>query len=171
MNPNVQPIQGALSQVQNTEPMASPSPVVQTLKKRMQAYEDTAPDQSTISQAMGILNDKSTIGQVGKAIQTPNYAGYCLKWVDDQQGSTNRLPTAYADYQSKAQAGNMNDSDNPPVGARVYFAPDQSNKNMGHVGISQGNGKFTSATDNGIKTFSLQDWEKYTGQKFLGWSK
>lgn len=29
---------------------------------------------------------------------------------------------------------------------------------------------FTSATDNGIKTFAIKDWEKYTGQKFIGFS-
>lgn len=130
---------------------------------------------AAISQAMGVLSSRDTkdpMGQIGQSIATPNYAGYCLQWVDDQQGNKNRQPTAYADYQTHLNNNDINtSSDNIPKGARVYFSPDSSNGNMGHVGISNGDGTFTSATDNGVKTYNLNDWEKYTGQQYLGFAQ
>lgn len=141
-------------------------------RKRTQTIDLPSDQQAAVTQAVGMLSkDKDPISQIGKAIQTPNYAGYCLKWVDDQTGNKNRLPTAYADYQANAQQGNINTStDNIPKGARVYFSPNDSNGQMGHIGISNGDNTFTSATDNGIKTFNISDWQKLTGQSVLGWS-
>ena len=169
-------------QTQAVQTLANPTPLdqgnqifqkilAQNRQLAEQASQPQGSQQAAISQAMGKLSSKDPMGAVGKAIATPNYAGYCLQWVDDQQGNKNRQPTAYADYQANAQQGNINQSsDNIPKGARVYFSPDQSNGNMGHVGISNGDGTFTSATDNGVQTFSLADWEKYTGQKYLGYA-
>ena len=141
-------------------------------KKKQQDLMNTPP--SAISQAVATLNPNSTDpqAQIGKAIATPAYAGKCLRWVDDQQGNQNRQPTAIADYQTRAQAGQISNSTKIPDGARTYFSADQSNGNMGHVGIYNAKSDtFTSATDNGIKSFSIPQWEKYTGQQLLGWSK
>lgn len=100
------------------------------------------------------------------------YSGLCLKWVDDQLGNTNRQPTAYADYLERKNKGLIiNSLKNIPDGARVYFAPSPSNKNLGHIGIYNAKTKtFTSATENGIETYTIDGWEKLTNQKFLGWS-
>lgn len=180
------PIQQALQQQgQNPQPNQT-NPTDQVFQNTLtkirqnlsQAGQDQSQDQPTtpdnqqaaISQALGQLNDKSISGQVGKAIQTPNYAGYCLAWVDDQQGNANRQPTAIADYQVNASQNNIKTSMDAPKGARVYFNADQSNANMGHVGIANGDGTFTSATDNGIQTFDIPAWEKYSGQQYLGYA-
>lgn len=143
--------------------------------KLMQDYQNQSFPVAQISQAAATLkpNNKDTMTQIGKAIATPDYAysGLCLKWVDDQQGNANRQPTAYADYQTHAQEGDIiASSKDIPKGSRVYFAPDASNGDAGHVGIANGDGTFTSATDNGIKTFSLKDWQNYTGQQFIGYA-
>ena len=181
MNPQQLALQKLQQQGQNPQSNQVPQDQVfqNTLAKIRQSVSQIGqepqqlPDsnnQASISQAMATLKDTSTIGQVGKAIATPNYAGYCLQWVDDQQGNTNRQPTAIADYQVNAQANNINSSLDAPKGARVYFNADASNGNMGHVGISNGDGTFTSATDNGVQTFDIPDWEKYSGQQYLGYA-
>lgn len=142
-------------------------------QQKQQQQQTEAFNMADLSRAMAILNPNSNSPQVniGKAIKTPAYAGLCLQYVDDKQGNPNRLPTAYADYEARAQAGLINQSEkNIPSGARVYFAPDDSNGGAGHVGIANSNNTFTSATDNGIKTFSIADWEKYTNQRFIGWA-
>ena len=124
-----------------------------------------------ISQAMSQVAPSSPAGKVGKAIATPAYAGMCLAWVDDQQGNkTSRQTSAYNDYLANAQQGKVSTSNKIPSGARVYFSPDASNNGDGHVGIANGDGSFTSATDNGIKTFSIKEWEKYSGQSMIGWA-
>lgn len=183
MDNSMQPLQLAIKQIQNPSVSANPDTTLPGISQALLAKQQAGIQQANvlpqnykpadIAQAIAKVDptNKQPIAQIGKAIQTPNYAGYCLKWVDDQQGNTNRLPTAFADYQSKAAEGNINTSNNVPKGSRVYFSPDSSNGDMGHIGISNGDGTFTSATDNGIKTFSIKDWQKITGQSFLGWAK
>ncbi len=176
------PAQQALQQNQGQQPQ--PPGITDILKQRVAQDNQTLDAQpenpsSAASNAMSILNPQGNLkdgeankmSQFGQSIKTPAYAGYCLQYVDDQTGNSNRQPTAYADYQVKSQNGQISNSNNVPDGARVYFAPDASNGNMGHVGLANKNGTFTSATDNGVKTYSISDWEKYTGQKFIGWSK
>ena len=169
------PIQQALQTAQinpTTQMQQSIQTTLQRIRQNM-SNNQTDSSLSAVTKAIATLSPQSTdtTTQVGKAIQSPNYAGYCLKWVDDQTGKSNRQPTAYADYQTNVQAGNINTSTSDiPKGARVYFAPDSSNGGMGHVGLSNGDGTFTSATDNGIQTFGLSDWEKYAGQKYLGYA-
>ena len=133
-----------------------------------QMSESYSPAQ--ISQAMAQVAPNSPAGKVGAAIATPNYAGLCLQWVDDKQGNTQRQPSAIMDFQANAQSGKISTSNKIPSGARVYFAPDDSNGQNGHVGIAGPDNTFTSATDNGIKTFGIKEWEKYTGQKYIGYS-
>jgi hypothetical protein len=138
-----------------------------------QGQQNDSNNQGAISQALSTLNPngKDTPTQVGKAIQTPNYAGYCLQWADDKLGNPNRQPTAIADYKAQVNAGNINTSmDNIPKDAKVYWDADATNGNMGHVGLSNGNSTFTAATDNGIQTFTPEEWSQYSGQKFIGWS-
>ncbi len=172
------PIQSAMQQLSTPQLTDSNQVAInQAIKKK--TIDPTLSQQlaqgynpSAISQAIASLspNSDSPSAQIGKAIQTPAYAGLCLKWVDDQQGNTTRYPTAYADFQAHAKAGDIQTSDKIPSGARIYFSPNESNGNMGHVGIYEGNGKFISATDNGVKTFPIKDWENMTGQMYLGFT-
>lgn len=177
-------LQQASQQLQGQQPPFSSQDTLEAtnaavLKKRQQQMQDfltSTPDpnqQAALTKAVAQINPnkKDTVTKVGKAIQTPSYAGYCLQWVDDQQGNnTQRQPTAFADFQANLNAGNIKNSNKVPDGARVYFSPNQSNGNLGHVGISNGDGTFTSATDSGIKTFKIADWEKLTGQQMIGWA-
>lgn len=151
----------------------------QKINAKTQQQKNDFENADTISKAMAVLSpnanmkdgEANTMSKIGQSIATPAYAGYCLQYVDDKTGNTNRQPTAIADYQVRAQSGQVKTTGTPPPGARVYFAPDASNGNMGHVGLANKDGTFTSATDNGVKTYSLADWQKYTGQKFIGWAK
>src|ERR1035437_639861 len=179
MDPNAQtaqpdPTQPTLPTPQDTLAATNSALIKKKQKATQDANNSYSPAQ--LSQAMAQIAPNSPAGEVGKAIATPAYAGECLRWVDDKQGNTSRQPAAIADFQANAQAGNISTSDKIPSGARVYFAPDASNatpdypNGAGHVGISNGDGSFTSATDNGIKTFALKEWSKYSGQRFIGWS-
>ena len=164
-----QPVQGAVEQLAQTEQQG----VAQNDLKRkalMQQFEQAPNQQSAISQALGQLGDKSTAGKIGGALNTNNYSGLCLKWVDDQTGNSARQPTAFADYQQNAASGNIKTSGTPPKGARIYFAPTPDNT-AGHIMLSNGDGTGTGATTSqGIKTFNIKSWENYAGQQYIGWA-
>lgn len=163
-------INGIAGQQNNAGNQVTAMPSIQPMQ--LQPPPQNASSQNPLINALNQLlgGNNSTQGQIGKATATSNYAGYCLQWVDDQQGNKNRQPTAYADYQANQAAGNIQTQGIPPAGARVYFAPNSTNGNMGHVGISDGGGSFTSATDNGIQTFNINDWDQYAGQQYIGFS-
>lgn len=171
--PNPQQAQSAIDSLQQkSKQIATIEDAIK--KKNEQAWLSMPNQQGSISQALAQLNPQGsdTQTEVGKAIKTPAYAGYCLQYVDDRTGNTNRQPNAFADYQVNAKQGNIQTSDNNiKFGARVYFAPDATNDKMGHVGLMNSDGTFTAATDNGIKSFTIPDWERYSGQKFIGATK
>jgi len=178
MNPQQQAIQQQDPQ-QSTDPSVVPS-VLDTLKQRVdqgatdldQERAKTQADQeqssvSAASRAMAILkpNSQTTQVQVGKAIASPAYAGYCQQFVDDQTGATQRYPSAAATWNAKVQQGQANtDLSKMKPGDVVEFAPDSSNGNMGHAALVQKNGDLKMATYNGVQTFSLKDWTTHTGQ-------
>lgn len=165
------PIQQAQSQLQQNQQNISQEQAATKAKNALMSTPSNST--SNAAKAMALLQpeSKSTITQVGKAIQTPAYAGYCLQYVDDKTGNSQRQPTAYADYQANQAAGNIDTSmKDIPKGARVYFAPNATNGGMGHVGLSNGDGSFTSATDNGVQTFNIKDWEQYADQQFIGYA-
>ena len=54
-------------------------------------------------------------------------------------------------------------------GDLVYFEANQSNNYSGHTGVYSGNGKFISATPNGVKEMSINDWQKNYGSGYLGY--
>lgn len=164
------PMQQAQQQLQTDESNN------QTEFSKIQANKQAAISQA--SRAMSTLNPgansgdstSDTMSKVGGALNTNNYSNMCLAYVDDQTGNKNRQSTAYNDYLVNANDGNIHTSGTPPKGARVYFAPTADNP-AGHIGLSNGNGSFTGATTNeGIKTFSIQNWENYASQQYIGWA-
>lgn len=76
--------------------------------------------------------------------------GLCEKFIGDLLGSR-RYPTAWAD----ALANRTNMGGIAPIGQLVFFRPDASNQNAGHVGISLGGGNFLSATAAGVRVDNL----------------
>lgn len=130
-------------------------------------------NQAQIAQAMATLDPNgSSLAQHGAALDGHEFNGLCEAYAEQQlTGHQGIYPSAIAAYQDQAQKGNINtSSDNIPKGAQVFFNADNSNGGFGHTGISNGDGTFTSATYNGVKTFNLSDWEKDTGQQYLGYA-
>ncbi len=181
-----QNVPGQALQQNNQQPQVNPDVVGQATQqiagREQQIQQENTLEQNqqtslaTVSKAYNMLNTQTSdkvsnsMNKVGGALNTNNYSGLCLKYVDDKTGNTDRSPTAYADYQKNAAAGNIHNTGTPPKGARVYFAPTQDNP-AGHVMLSNGDGTGTGATTNdGIKTFSIQDWSKYAGQQYIGYS-
>lgn len=146
--------EGALGQQDQQNALAAASKAMATLNPNANSKDSASNDMS----------------KVGGALTTKNYSNQCLAFVDDQTGNTQRSPTAYADFQKNAQNNNIKTSGTPPKGARIYFAPTADNP-AGHVGLSNGDGTFTGATTNqGIKTFSIKNWENYASQQYIGYA-
>lgn len=176
--PGAQPLQQpnadnpiALAQQQSQQREADIQQQAQIGQQNQQRAQDSI---AAASKAMATLTngDKSrnTMSKVGGALNTNNYSGQCLKFVDDQTGNSARQPTAYADYQVNAQGGNIKTNGTPPKGARIYFAPTKDNP-AGHIMLSNGDGTGTGATTNdGIQTYNIKDWEKYAGQQYIGYA-
>jgi hypothetical protein len=174
MDPLAQAAQQQTQQPQPTAEDALAATNSALIKKRQKETQDANNSftAAQISQALAITSPKSKSPQVnvGKALNNNNYSNECLAYVDDQQGNKNRQPTAIADYQVNANAGNIQTKGTPPKGARVYFAPTPDNP-AGHVALSDGGGSMTGATlDQGIETFKISDWEKYANQQYIGWA-
>ncbi len=100
-----------------------------------------------------------------------SYNGWCQAFVEHAtMGKTGIFPSAIAAWnnqQDKAIPG----LDGVKAGDPIYFAPNSSNEGYGHTGIYTGNGKFISATDNGVKEIPIDEWSKATGQQILGYLK
>ncbi len=77
----------------------------------------------------------------------------CQKFVENMFGTGGR----YASAKAAAGALMTNRGGTPGRGSLVFFAPDASNANFGHVGIALGGDKFVSATAGGVKVDSLGD--------------
>lgn len=140
-----------------------------------QANQALKQKQSTISRALGQLNDSSMQGKIGQAMGdgSSKWANMCEAFAEQQiYGHTGIYPTAYAAYQDNATKGNIKTStNNIPTNAQVFMAPDTSNGGNGHTGVMQSNGKFLAPLSNGsIEEFSIPEWQKYSGQRFIGWS-
>lgn len=54
-------------------------------------------------------------------------------------------------------------------GDLIYFDANKSNRGFGHVGVYEGNGRFISATDNGIESQPIESWVNKTSQRPLGY--
>lgn len=85
------------------------------------------------------------LGKVG----SQDWNQMCERFVENAFGTTGRYASAKdaaASLLSRA-GGTLADA---PRGALVFFRPDRSNSNYGHVGISLGGGSFVSATSRGV---------------------
>jgi hypothetical protein len=97
------------------------------------------------------------------------YDGLCEAYAEQQKhGVTGIYPSAIAAWnQSKDKVQGL---EGIQPGDQIFFAPDKSNSGFGHTGIYQGDGKFTSATYNGVQTNDLNNWQQSTGQQLLGYT-
>lgn len=106
------------------------------------------------------------------AIKNQSYAGLCESWVEDVTNSSIQGDTAYDSWKNLSGKGKgVAGLNGVQPGDLVYFSsdPNSSYGTDGHVGIYNGNGLFTSATDNGVATASINDWTKANQQQVLGY--
>jgi len=93
-----------------------------------------------------------------------DYYMLCERFIENAYGTSGR-------YGSASQAGNAlnwgTDPDQADVGDLVFFKPDPSNGNYGHVGIYVGNGEMVSATNGGITRDNFQT-NPYWKNLFVG---
>jgi len=97
-----------------------------------------------------------------------DYAGKCQRFVEQaaygKTGLEYSANTAWQNAQNKVESLN-----GIKKGDLIYFSPNESNDYDGHVGIYEGNGKFISARDDGIKSDSIDNWRNQTNQIPLGY--
>lgn len=86
----------------------------------------------------------------------------CERFVEMAYGTSGKYSSAAA----AANALMTNRGGTPGKGSLVFFRPDASNANYGHVGISLGGNQFISATANGVKVDSLNS--SYWGSLYQG---
>jgi peptidoglycan DL-endopeptidase CwlO len=93
-----------------------------------------------------------------------DYYMLCERFIENAYGTSGR-------YGSASQAGNAlgwgTDEGQADVGDLVFFKPDPSNGNYGHVGIYVGNGEMVSATNGGITRDNFQS-NPYWKNLFVG---
>ena len=107
----------------------------------------------------------NAIGWAMSRIGQGGWAGWCERFVENAFGTGGRHASAWA----AAQAMMTNPGGamaNAPAGTLLFFRPDASNQGFGHVGISLGDGRMVSATNNGPEvTGSSNYWQGL----FAGW--
>jgi hypothetical protein len=88
-----------------------------------------------------------------------NYYNLCERFIENAYGTSGQYRSAAAASGSLMSNTDMADAD---VGDLVFFRPDASNGNYGHVGIYVGNGEMVSATNSGITRDRLDSpyWSK-----------
>lgn len=119
-------------------------------------------------------DQESASASLDSSIGSQDDNGMCQRFVEKQTyGRTGIFPTAVNAWENYAKNGQAfsGDVNKSPAGSLVYFAPDNSNGNAGHVGISDGKGNMVSATYNGVEKSNISNWISSTKQQPLGFVK
>ncbi len=90
---------------------------------------------------------------------------YCELYVEQRVGWGNQGATAYAAYLRLDGLGLVHHAPPDDAGEVVYFGPSPDNEGDGHVGIYDGDGRFTSITYFGLQQHPLAGW----AAPYLGW--
>ena len=121
-----------------------------------------------VTQAIQNGADPSLLDQASQYLNKNQFIGLCEAFVEKM---TKGVEGIYKDASTawNQQASKVTGLTGVKPGDAVYFAPDASNGYNGHTGVYEGNNQFVSATYNGVKQYDLNDWQKMTGQKLLGY--
>ena len=108
---------------------------------------------------------QNAIGWAMSRIGQGGWAGWCERFVENAFGTGGRYASAWA--AASAMMTNPGGAmANAPAGSLLFFKPHASNQGFGHVGISLGDGRMVSATNNGPEvTGSSSYWQGL----FAGW--
>lgn len=174
MDPNQQATQSAQPQPTPEDQLAATNQALIKKKQLADKQMNESYSAANISQAMSKIAPNSTAGKVGQAISSDtSWANLCEAYAEKSiYGKTGIFPTAIAAFQANAQNGNISTSTKDiPKGSQIFWSADQSNGQNGHTMVANGNSTYRSPlSDGSIKDFTLQDWAKYSGQKYLGYA-
>lgn len=90
---------------------------------------------------------------------------YCEAYVEWRFGLGNLGATAFQAYLGLARRGLVHPGPPPAPDDLVYFGPSPDNEMDGHVGVYDGNGRFTSVTYFGLQQEPMAGWRA----PYLGW--
>lgn len=90
---------------------------------------------------------------------------YCELYVEQRVGWGNQGVSAAAAAQRLAGLGVLHPGWPPKPAVVIYFAPAPDNGGSGHVGIYDGDGRFTSVTSWGVQERPMAGWQA----PYLGW--
>ena len=114
--------------------------------------------------------DASTIiGNVKNYLGSQDWNGLCESFAEKVTGAGNLGASAIDAWKGQIGRAVQGTVDGAGIGDLVYFGADASNRGYGHAGVMMGPDSFASATDTGVKIYSIADWLKLTGQKLLGY--
>lgn len=97
-----------------------------------------------------------------------DWNGLCEQFVEEAYGTKGVFPTAADASRALVTHRGKFSWQDAPVGALLYFTPDQTNDGDGHAGIYLGNGKMISATPSGVREDRLDN--PYYADRFAGWA-
>jgi|tagenome__1003787_1003787.scaffolds.fasta_scaffold20989793_6 cell wall-associated NlpC family hydrolase len=123
---------------------------------------------------MDYSRETSTAKNVDRAqrlIRSVEFNGLCQTFVDlVTYGRAGKFPApvhAWSGYTEQGIAHSGIEGMEP--GDLVFFAADDSNRNLAHVGVYVGADQYVSVTDRCVEQCSLADWQERTGQQLLGY--
>ncbi len=113
-----------------------------------------------------VVSDKvaHAIDWAESQLGSQNWNGLCEKFVENAYGTSGQYPTAQDAYNKLHTSTNWS----PNIGALVWFAPNASNGNAGHIGIYIGQNQFISATYNGVQINDMTSWSNNIAP-YEGW--
>ncbi|OBG82649.1 hypothetical protein A5699_05725 [Mycobacterium sp. E802] len=99
----------------------------------------------------------------------PNGTIQCFEFVEAAYGTKWPGATAMEFYNTLKNQGKIDTGTNPPAGALVFSSDPRFDRGMGHVMLSEGNGKFITA--NYYKAPKIREVPlTYPGNTYLGWA-
>lgn len=148
-------------------------PALAALAQRVAASQQT-PHSEAIKTATNIAvqagADPAALVNAKHDLGVKDFIGLCERFVEQvSKGATGMFASAKDAFNQQKQQGQaQTDFSKMKPGDAIYFAADASNGGYGHTGIYSGNGKFISATNNGVQEHPIDQWSKSTGQKPVG---
>lgn len=132
----------------------------------------TSPDHPTISTAASAALQSGAqpkdVAWAQSHLDDQEFINLCEKFVENSQGRSGIYASAIQAW-AKQKDNRVEGLQGIKPGDAIYFDADQSNGGYGHTGVYEGNGRFISATSDGVKEYSVAQWEKITGQSVLGY--
>lgn len=113
---------------------------------------------------------QNILNTAAQYLGTSDYNNFCEAFVEQAtQGHTGTYPSAIQAWLAQQKSAVSGTTKGIQPGDTVYFSANEGNGGYGHTGIYVGNNQFISATNNGVQTQDLSQWQSSTGQQLLGY--